>query len=148
MFEHLLVPLDTSEVAERALPYATELAAQLGSRLHLVSVVSIWTEDARPDGGDTFRLESALARAREYLDVLQRRLRLEGLDVVTGVRQGDVAEEVLRCAGEWDCDVIVMCTHGRTGPGRWVYGSVADRLLRQSGIPVLLVRAQEATRQD
>ena len=142
MYEHLLVPLDTSDVAELALPPATELAARLGSKLHLVSVVAIWTEDGKADEGDTLRWESALARAREYLEALQRRLDLEGLEVEADVRQGDVAEEILRYAAECDCDVIVMCTHGRTGPRRWVYGSVADRLLRQSSVPILLIRAE------
>ena len=57
------------------------------------------------------------------------------------MRVGPAADGILGCAAERRGDLIVMCTHGRGGLGRWVYGSVADRVLRGAPIPILLVRA-------
>jgi nucleotide-binding universal stress UspA family protein len=72
------------------------------------------------------------------------RLAQDGIPVRTTIRRGDVAEEIIAYATESRCDLIVLCTHGRSGLGRWVYGSIADRMLRYSPVPVLLVRAAKA----
>ena len=68
---------------------------------------------------------------------------MEDIQVSTVIRRGDVAEEILAHTDEAEGDLIVMCTHGRSGLGRWVYGSIADRTLRYASVAVLLVRAAE-----
>jgi len=80
---------------------------------------------------------------QDYLDHVTRRIKAAGHEVVTAIRLGQPAEEIISYASESGCEVIVMSTHGRSGIGRWVYGSVADKVLRGSATPVLLVRVQE-----
>jgi len=82
-----------------------------------------------------------LNEAEEYLAGLAGRLTGEGLKVNTDLRRGDVAEELLEHATACQCDLIVMSTHGRSGIARWVYGSVADRVLRYGlhAVPAILI---------
>uniref|UniRef100_A0A831TAJ4 Universal stress protein n=1 Tax=Thermorudis peleae TaxID=1382356 RepID=A0A831TAJ4_9BACT len=126
MFGTVLVPLDGSELAEAALPYAKAIAEKTGAVLHLVRVVPI---DAPPDEA---------AEAREYLSRLAGRL---GDRVQLSVRYGHPAAEIIDLAQELADPIIVMTTHGRGGLGRWLYGSVADRVVRGAGVPVLLIRS-------
>lgn len=126
MFGTVLVPLDGSELAEAALPYAKAIAEKTGAVLHLVRVVPI---DAPPDEA---------AEAREYLSRLVGRLSDR---VQLSVRYGHPAAEIIDLAQELADPAIVMTTHGRGGVGRWLYGSVADRVVRGAGVPVLLIRS-------
>jgi nucleotide-binding universal stress UspA family protein len=80
--------------------------------------------------------------AQQYLEGVAEPLREEGIDVSTATDVGPVAECIIEYAETNQVDLIAMCTHGRTGLARWVYGSVADRVLRVGGLPVLLVRAR------
>jgi nucleotide-binding universal stress UspA family protein len=140
MYKRILVPLDGSDLAEQALRHAAEIARLFGARLQLVRVVPVTgLEVAR--GGATSDLEAEVAEAREYLVGLEKRLTDEGLEVKHRVRQGDVAEEILQEAKETGCELIVMSTHGRSGIARWVYGSIADRVLRYGlqTVPAVLV---------
>jgi nucleotide-binding universal stress UspA family protein len=148
VFRRILVPLDGSELAERALPYATDLARQLGATLTLLRVVNSLELTAAQSFSSYLpaevydaAFEDARRAAREYLEVVASRLSAEGLQVDWVVRTGDPAGEVIEHGREGHADLVVMSTHGRSGLGRWVYGSVADRVLRGGTIPVLLVRA-------
>lgn len=148
MFQRILVPLDGSELAERALLCAKELAVQLGASLTLLRVVnSLELAAAQPFSGylpaEVYdaAFEDARRAAREYLETIGNRLAAEGLKVDWVMRTGDPAGEIVEHGLEGHADLVVMSTHGRSGLGRWVYGSVADRVLRGGTIPVLLVRA-------
>jgi nucleotide-binding universal stress UspA family protein len=88
--------------------------------------------------------ESARIDAEEYLTPLAVDLRRRGVRVKTEVRRGEAAEEILKSAREAKADVIAMTTHGRTGLGRMLFGSVAETVLRESELPVLLMRSSEA----
>jgi len=140
VYTHIVVPLDTSELAEQALPHAIEIARRFEAQVELLTVVPASVEDAigpaAEEAWDPRKLE-----AQEYLEAVASRLSQEGIAVRTAVRRGDVAEEIIDHAAH--CDLIVMCTHGRSGLGRWVYGSITDRALRHAGVPILLVRASE-----
>ena len=141
MYKCLAVPLDTSELAEQAIPHAVALAKRFGARVELLTVIPSSLEDtidgeAAGDAWDPRKLE-----AQEYLEGVSGRLADQGVSVSTAVRRGDVAEEIIDHAAH--CDLIIMCTHGRSGLGRWVYGSIADRTLRHASVPILLVRASE-----
>jgi nucleotide-binding universal stress UspA family protein len=124
----LLVPLDGSALAERALPYAAALAARSGARIVLARV-------APPASG------GAEAEARDYLSSVAARLAELGLTVEPVVATGEVAEAVAETARAQSVDLLVMATHGRGGLGRWVYGSVAEALMARLPLPILLVRA-------
>lgn len=134
MYEKILVPLDGSELAEKALDYAAELVDKTGAGLVLLHV-------CHSEGRYTRSMHQA------YLDYTAERAgrRLAGAGaeataVGSVVRVGDPATEVLRWAHENPASIIVMLTHGRSGISRWVMGSVADKVVRHSTVPVRLVR--------
>lgn len=126
MYRLIVVPLDGSPLAERALPYAEALARAGGSPLLIVQAASGSAEDQ--------------ADAERYLTEVAGRL-AGGAEVQTAVLPGDPAGAIAEVIGQRGADLVVLATHGRSGLGRWVYGSVAQALLRQSPAPVLLVRA-------
>lgn len=152
MFKHLLVPLDGSHLAEAALPAAMELAAQFDSQITLLRIIQpthlIMTA---ADGSLYTDLLTELRQqtetdARQYLHSHLNKLRQQGYRVEMQLNEGEaVAENILETAERKNADTIVMSTHGRGGISRWVFGSVADRVLRQATIPVLLIRAHEGT---
>ncbi len=126
MIGTVIVPLDGSDLAEQALPYAEAIARKANAPLHLMRVVS-------PDGP-----ASAESEARSYL---REQAKGYGDRVQISVRMGQPADQIVDGADEMTDPVVVMTTHGRSGIGRWLYGSVADRVVRGSGAPVLLIRS-------
>jgi nucleotide-binding universal stress UspA family protein len=146
MFKKIVVPLDGSTLAEQALPSAVELAKAFDGQIFLLHVVTNYL--VPPYGidyqlGETFR-DVAIREAHEYLENIRGKLEstFSGTFHVK-VIEGLVAENILDFANFQNADVIVMGTHGRSGVGRWVFGSVAERVLRASNCPVLLIRAHE-----
>jgi len=143
--QHILVPLDGSPVAEQILPTVTTVALALGAELVLFQVLlahaSGWM-----NGEWYFPVHGVLDMAEEdahaYLSAIAGRLEEQGLEVSTATSTGPVANCIVEYAEANQVDLIAMCTHGRTGLARWALGSVADRVLRAGGIPILLVRAQ------
>ena len=128
MVKTILVPLDGSSLAERALPYAAALARAADARIVLERV-------APPAAGD------AEGEARDYLNGVAARLGEPGLSVEIVVAAGEAVAEIAEAARDRSADLLVMATHGRGGLGRWVYGSVAEALLARLPLPILLVRA-------
>jgi nucleotide-binding universal stress UspA family protein len=120
----ILVPLDGSSLAGSALPYATRLARAAAGRIVLVR--------ATPDA-------PAQQRAEAELTAVAERLFAAGVPVETHVRRGAAGDVILEGVRAWEAGLIAMATHGRSGPGRWLYGSVADHVLRHAEVPVLLV---------
>jgi nucleotide-binding universal stress UspA family protein len=144
MYRRALVALDGSEVAETIMPLIFKIAGPLEVTLLRVNVPvrSLVVEGAgQPILEDP---ESARIDAEEYLAPLAVDLRRRGVRVKTEVRRGEAAEEILKAAREAKADVIAMTTHGRTGLGRLLFGSVAETVLRESELPVLLMRSTEA----
>jgi nucleotide-binding universal stress UspA family protein len=133
----VLVPLDGSEVAEESLPHAIELATRLGLRVTLVRVLPV----KRPLGSPATAPSDADAKG--YLAKVADGLRLQGLrSVETQLLHGLPAEAILESVKEHPQPLVVMTTHGRTGLGRWVIGSVTDRVVRESSAPVLVLHPQ------
>lgn len=143
LYSTILLPLDTSELAEQALPHAVELARSFDADLELLTVVGASRDDGLDVHAPEDEWDPRALEAQEYLEGVAGRLAQDGLSVRTAIRRGDVAEEIMAHSTEAGCDLIVMCTHGRSGLGRWVYGSITDRTLRYAEVPVLLVRASE-----
>jgi nucleotide-binding universal stress UspA family protein len=83
------------------------------------------------------------AQSRKYLGSIENDLKTAGFKTSALLRVGSVAEVILGVAEELDVDAIAMSTHGRTGPARWLLGSIADRVVHNSKVPVLLIRARE-----
>jgi nucleotide-binding universal stress UspA family protein len=153
MEHQILVPLDGSETATAALPHAAALARGLGRSLALLRVIpSVGTLERMvwPTGvalANPIGLEETLAQARADLRACAAPWQAAGLPVTTEVRQGDPATTILACAEQRPgVDLIAMTTHGRGGVGRWLLGSVAERVLAHTPVPLLLGRAPaEAT---
>ena len=144
MYQQILVPLDGSRLAEEALPHARALARQFDCELVLLRVIVSPYAITAPDlvlASQEINIENFAQAAQEYLAGVADGLTAEGLPARTAIGEGPVAEGILRVAAEQHADMIVMSTHGRGGVSRWVYGSVADRVLQASTCPVLLVRA-------
>ena len=144
MYRRALVALDGSEVAERIMPLIFKIAGPLEVTLLRVNVPvrPVVVEGAGPaifEDPDSARID-----AEEYLAPLAVDLRRRGVRVKTEVRRGEAAEEILKAAREAKADVIAMTTRGRTGLGRLLFGSVAETVLRESELPVLLMRSSEA----
>jgi nucleotide-binding universal stress UspA family protein len=85
--------------------------------------------------------QRAEAEAEKYLDEIAGRMDLKGAEVQKQIISGKTAESIAEYATKKDMDLIAIATHGRSGITRWAWGSVADRILRSSCIPVLMVRA-------
>ena len=138
----VLVPLDGSELAERALPHAEFLARGMSAKVLLVRVVSamqIQWLDQLPAGVAEVQAE---AEAAEYLDRVAGTLRRAGLEVDAATPVGHVAGSIMDIASENPGTMVVMASHGRSGVLRWAIGSVAESTVRGSGVPVLILPAR------
>lgn len=146
MYKRILVPLDGSALAEEALVHARAVARQFECKVILMRVVVSPYAIAAPDlilAGYDEGQENFTKVAQEYLQGVATDLQAAGLRVSTRTCEGPVAEAIIEHARDEEADMIVMSTHGRGGLSRWVYGSVADRVLQAAPCPVLLVRAAE-----
>jgi nucleotide-binding universal stress UspA family protein len=138
MYRRMLVPLDGSRLAEGILPHVQELAKSLAAELVLLRVAFA---HAFP-GGDPIQAQvTAVQEAEDYVSGLAHTLQQEGVRTEAKVRYGDPVEEILDHVARDHIDLIAMATHGRTGLARVVLGSVAENVLRQTPVPMLLVRA-------
>ncbi len=150
MFERILVPLDGSKVAEAALPVVEELVAKLSpvakievTLLQVVTSLTHWVvagDAGAPVPYTEQEVNLIRKEAQAYLDRTAERLRSKGAVVQTKLGIGNAAQEILRISEEVHADMVAMSTHGRTGLGRWAFGSVTERVLRAGTLPVLLVR--------
>ena len=145
-WQRMIVPLDGSPLAERVIPNAAELARPLGLEVVLMRVFGVPTpvfaEDYGPYVEELWtQLED---EAQKYLTEKKQQLLAQGLtNVVTTVTAGFPAEKIIDAARERKDALVAMSTHGRSGFNRFVMGSVTDRVVRHSGDPVLIIRAQE-----
>ncbi len=143
MYKTIILTLDRSELAEQAIPHAVALAQAFKATIEIITVVPVIDRDAMIAAGVAVNWEAEVKDAEDYVSGVRTALSEEGVVVHSEVRRGEIAEEILRHCEEMDAEMIVMSTHGRSGFGRWVYGSVADRVLRKATVPILLVRAVE-----
>jgi nucleotide-binding universal stress UspA family protein len=154
MYQKIMVPLDGSKLAECVLPHVESLAKACVPRaLVFVCVVEppeFWHAVSEADTGyqarkvlDEQEQASAhnLSEAKKYLDDVASRTHLEGVSLQTEVISGQTEQSLIQFAETQGVDLVVIATHGRSGPSRWVWGSVADRVLRGTCVPVLMVRA-------
>ena len=156
MLERILVCLDGSELAEQILPYATQEALAFEAELVLLQVVPepVTFSPGIPGAGpvpvqtDTMIevAKQASSGAKDYLEELAAPLREQGIKVETVAIVGRAGQMIVDYATRNSIDLITIATHGRSGLGRVVCGSVADHVLRRAGLPILLIRPQE--RQD
>ena len=137
-----MVCLDGSALAETALPHAQILASAEDAEILLLRVsANPAAEFSFSDPGIASSLiEEMEAETLTYMQSARGRLQKAGFRTSFLICQGAIAETILQAAGESHADVIVMSTHGRSGVKRWLLGSVADRVVTHSDLPVMLIR--------
>jgi len=160
MYKRILVPLDGSKLAECALTPVEELVRGYNTQeVILVSVTEqVQARTRAPEARELYRSSDSPAyqsagpevtvtfgkkqrEAQRYRDGIADKLEAKGIKARTEVLLWPPAEAIASCAERNGADIIIMSTHGRSGPSRWAYGSVADKVLRSSCVPVLLIRA-------
>ena len=160
MYYRIMVPLDGSELAECVLPHLEKFIAS--GQVNTVAFVRV-IEPAPTRFDDTAALsntsrdqliestriieENRKSRATAYLENVARRLNFGGVETKIEVIFGRVADSLADYTEANDVNLIIIATHGRSGISRWVRGSIADRVLRFSRVPVLMVQAGHATGQ-
>jgi nucleotide-binding universal stress UspA family protein len=157
MFQRILVPLDGSSRAERAIPVAARIARATRGSVLLLQVATFqaqyglylyqWYPSSSPVLAQEI-LDTELEDAHIYLTALAHSETLAGIKVEMKAFTGVAAPTILAVAHEQQADLIVMCSHGRTGFKRWALGSVAQKIVRQSTLPVLLLREGSPTSVD
>ncbi len=144
MYQKILVPLDGSELAKKALDEAEKLAKCSGAEIILFQVVPFMPIYGSPELVTPLIVdEKQKESADRYLINVAEELKRQEFKVTTMVRTGQqVALEIIDFAKESGADLIVMCTHGRSGITRWMLGSVALKVLSRAETPVLLIRSK------
>jgi nucleotide-binding universal stress UspA family protein len=155
MFERILVPLDGSRLSSRAIPYAVEVAKRSNAELILMRVVqpahvSVSTESVEIIPSPTateLAMQAAhlkdrenVKQARQYLQRRNSALRKRGISSSYHVELGDAAKSIVKFCHQKKIGLVVMATSGKSGLKRAFLGSVADEVVREPGVPVLVIR--------
>ena len=141
MYKKILVPLDGSALAECVLPHVKAIGVGCGVEkvvlLRVVEPIPVET----PATIDFEAVQKAGVKAAEkYLAKTKTKLSKKGLNIETKVLTGRPAEIISEFAQRNKVDLVAIATHGRSGISRWIFGSVADKLVRSCSVPVLLIR--------
>jgi nucleotide-binding universal stress UspA family protein len=141
MFDHMLVPLDGSTLAECALPHAVAVARAFGARITLLRVLDRSSEAGSTEFIDPFDWHLGKVEAQAYLDDLTDRLREMGLQAESMIPEGRAAERIIAFVRDHGVDLIVLSSHGRSGLSGWNISGVAVKVILRSYIPTMIVRA-------
>jgi nucleotide-binding universal stress UspA family protein len=139
--QSIVIPLDGSDYAERALPWGLDMAKKFQARLVLLRV------GPRPEMGSLVDAQAIAGRLDElekdctqYLNRIQASLAESGLNVSSEYVMGSPSQSIVERSQQPGCSVIVMTSHGREGLSRWLIGSVAEKVSRHAACPVMLIR--------
>jgi nucleotide-binding universal stress UspA family protein len=141
VYRRALVPLDGSPLAEAIIPFLVKIAGPLDMSIVLLRVLEIIppvVEGARQELIDASEVRRRDAQA--YLAGVAATLGARGIDVSCHVRSGRPDLQIVEAAREVSADLIAMSTHGRSGLGRLLFGSVAEQVLRHAEVPVFMMR--------
>ena len=147
MYQKIMVPLDGSKLAECVLPHVETFIEGCHVKhfvfVRVVEPATTFYSGDYPISPEVIKERETAAEkiARDYLDQLVSRLDYEGTELESQVLIGNVADSLADFSEINEFDLILIATHGRSGVSRWVRGSIADKVLRSSSIPVLMVRA-------
>jgi len=142
MYDNILVPTDGSAASEGAVDHAIELAKQYDATLHALYVVDTGAYSSMEVGSDIV-IEALQEEGNQAVDRVANRAEDAGVAVETSVRTGIAHRSIVEYVSEEEIDLVVMGTHGRTGVGRFLLGSVAEKVVRTADAPVMTVRADE-----
>jgi nucleotide-binding universal stress UspA family protein len=146
MYSRILVPLDGSELSETSLEHAKAIAMKFAvPEVILLRVVeplsTLAVAELAGAGADWLSRAEQMSEteARDYLAKIDEKLKKEGVATKTVMVRGRAAEVILDYTTKNKVDLIVMSTHGRSGVSRWVLGSIADKVLTHTSVPILIV---------
>jgi nucleotide-binding universal stress UspA family protein len=145
-YQHVIVPLDGSELAESVLPHLDAVASNCQiTTVELIRVVpplEMHYKAALPfDARQEKQLNAAaIKEAEDYLQRIKKKLDATRMTVTVKVLSGSITDTMANYIDKSGADLLIMATHGRSGPSRWIWGSTAERLLQSSCIPIFLVR--------
>ncbi len=145
MYKKIMVPLDGSQVAECVIPHIETIAKKSTTKVELVSVIEpleIPTKGKIALSDDEIKQIETEGKkeAAKYLEQVSDQLTQAGIKVDTVILSGRAADRLVRYAVNNGVDLIIMATHGRSGISRLFWGSVAEKILRATDIPVLLIK--------
>lgn len=142
MFKHkrVLIALDGSAAGEMVMKFLMEIAGPLDMTVMLLHVLEPITPAAAEGLVVSDDIDARRREAEEYLAPIAAMLRSQGVDAAWAIRHGRAADEILAAADESGTDLIAMATHGRSGIGRLLFGSVAEAVLRRAAVPVFMIR--------
>jgi nucleotide-binding universal stress UspA family protein len=147
VFKRLLVTLDGSPRSEVVIPHVIDIAASMRSQITLLRIVDAAASDWSERGAvgkahlETTAGTLMTTHAREYLDRVAAQIRQRSIEVHTLIEEGAPARRIIATARDIDADAIAMATHSRRGLNRIMFGSVAETVLHEASVPVILVRA-------
>ena len=146
LFQKILAPLDGSRLGEAAIPLATALSGKTGAEIVLFRVVEPAAAFTGPTGEIAWNFMSnyeknARGPVMSYLERTKESLDKNLPGISTAMGEGLPANEIIDYAHVNNVDLIAMSSHGRSGPSRWAYGSVADKVFRSACVPLLMIRA-------
>lgn len=150
-FKKILIPLDGSPFSEMTLPYIEDLAKNTNSEILLLEEIQppvVPSYGSRPINPEWEKYRDTIwselqQQSSEYLDTIKNELGKRGLKAKALVIKGQdskIAQSIMQIAQEEKVSLIAVATHGRSGISRWVYGSVATRIVEESSQPILLIR--------
>ena len=155
MFKKILVCLDGSSLAEQIVPYAEAQARHFRSKITLFQVITVPSSlygvsvaGVPAQTGEILEevIKEEYSKAKAYLERLAQPLRDKGLDVECVALQGSpIGETIVSYAEKEKVELIALATHGHSGLGRIVFGSVADFVLKKSGLPILVIKPKEVS---
>lgn len=148
MFERILVPLDGSKTAESALPYARTLAERLDADVELLEVIDVGEISGNVSTATAALLNDVRRSGRPDQYLTQMAKSFPSIRTRWRVEQGSAAAIIIDTAAANKETLIIMASHGRSGIHRWLLGSVAEKVLRGTSNPLLLVRASEQAPTD
>lgn len=140
LYERILIVVDDSPSSLKAAKYGYDLAAQLHSKVGLISVVDETLIEGNVDAG--VFTDQAFYKLKKHTERLLEQIEQDysnGIETEIFVPEGEIRKTVLQMAHEWDAKLIVAGTHGRKGLNRLMMGSIAEGILRDSKIPVFIV---------
>jgi nucleotide-binding universal stress UspA family protein len=140
MYDNILLPFDGSEGAAAVLHHASELAHWADATVNVLYVADTARDSVTVVEGHT--VDALVQRGEDVVEEAEKTLETLGVSYDTDVVQGNPPETIVDYAERFDQDLVVMPTHGREGLSRFLIGSVAEKVVRLSSVPVLTVRMQ------
>ncbi len=148
MFEHIVLPLDGSKLAERVLPHAVTLSKAFDSKLTLLRVV--YQEESADQHGmiNPMDWQMRKSEAEAYLQSVQKRLEEVDLESEIRILEGRPAEQIVEFSKNEDVQLIILSSHGKSGPSAWNINSTVQKVLLRAFMPVMLIRAYREDQQE